>query len=299
METAITLTTDLTEQAKKVFESLDVSESTRKVYQSNIPYFMSFTDTEGLHHNTFLHYKQFLASQTDISISTKDSRLNAARILLKELNRQGHLPVDITQNVKSFKRNKAHKREGLSNNDMTILSKALKQLSSTPSNTRIKAIISLLALQGLRQIEITRLEVSDINFIDNTLLVRGKGQDDKEAVDLHPETVKNLKEYLSSNEIADGYLFISDSNNSKGSPLTTRSVRRMVKDLFEELKIDRFVHGFRHWFTTELIKSYKGDVLMVQQYTRHKSLEMLQVYNDNVKKKSDLPKYYETFQVSF
>jgi hypothetical protein len=36
-------------------------------------------------------------------------------------------------------------------------------------------------------------------------------------------------------------------------------------------------------------------LLTVSQYTRHKSLEMLQVYNDTIKHKADLPKYYETF----
>jgi len=41
-------------------------------------------------------------------------------------------------------------------------------------------------------------------------------------------------------------------------------------------------------------------LLEVAQYTRHKSLEMLQVYNDNIKRQADLPRYYEAFSgVSF
>lgn len=39
----------------------------------------------------------------------------------------------------------------------------------------------------------------------------------------------------------------------------------------------------------------KGDLLEVSRLTRHKSLEMLQVYNDNIKFKADLPRFYETF----
>ncbi len=33
----------------------------------------------------------------------------------------------------------------------------------------------------------------------------------------------------------------------------------------------------------------------VAQYTRHKNLEMLQVYNDNIKKEADLPRFYKAF----
>ena len=48
------------------------------------------------------------------------------------------------------------------------------------------------------------------------------------------------------------------------------------------------------------IKNYKGDLLRVAQYTRHRSLEMLQIYNDNIKMEADLPNYYRTFsEVNF
>jgi len=45
-----------------------------------------------------------------------------------------------------------------------------------------------------------------------------------------------------------------------------------------------------------LLKNYQGNLLRVAQYTRHKSLEMLQVYNDNIEMENDLPKYYKTFK---
>ena len=44
-----------------------------------------------------------------------------------------------------------------------------------------------------------------------------------------------------------------------------------------------------------LIKNYKGDFLRVAQYTRHRSLEMLQIYNGNIKMEADVPNYYRTF----
>jgi len=52
----------------------------------------------------------------------------------------------------------------------------------------------------------------------------------------------------------------------------------------------------RHYFTTRLIKTYKGDLLEVRQYTRHSSLEMLQIYNDSIKQQADLPRFYSAFE---
>jgi len=70
-------------------------------------------------------------------------------------------------------------------------------LESTTINLRLKAILSLLIFQGLRQIEITRLNVSDIDLKNKTANILGKGRDDKELVHLHSIAVKVLKEYLS------------------------------------------------------------------------------------------------------
>jgi hypothetical protein len=44
-----------------------------------------------------------------------------------------------------------------------------------------------------------------------------------------------------------------------------------------------------------MIKGYKGDLLAVAHYTRHKSLEMLQVYNDAINAEQDLPRYIGVF----
>lgn len=286
---------DCCTKAETVFDVLDISDTTRTDYKYRIGSFISFIKENRLHHNSFLEYKRFLVERTDMAVATKNKYLATARVFLKELNRNGLLPTDITQNIKMFNQSKKHKKDGLNDSEVSVLIDKLRELEQTTKNTRIKAIFSLLALQGLRQIEIVRLDVPDIDFIAQQAHIRGKGRDDKEIIDLHPETVRTLKDYLKSNNIADGALFQSQSNNSKNKRLTTRAIRLLVKDTLNSLGIDKSTHGFRHYFTTKLIKTYKGDLLEVAQYTRHKSLEMLQVYNDRIKKESDLPRYYETF----
>lgn len=296
----IVFSPDFKTKALRVFDFLDIKESTREDYKKRIKPFLKFIKKEGLHKNTFLEYKRLLEKRTDYTIATKNKYLATARVFLKELNRQGILPVDITQNIKSFRQDKKHKREGLNDEEVKKLTETLKNLKNTPENTRLKAIISLLLFQGLRQIEIVRLDVKDIDFVNKKIFVKGKGQDDKEPVDLHPETIKHLKEYIKTNKVKDGALFFCKSNNKKNQRLTTRSLREIVKNVLENLGIEKTTHGFRHFFTTKLIKTYKGDLLKVAQYTRHKTLEMLQVYNDNIKRKADLPRFYRAFsEISF
>lgn len=289
------IVSDAREKANRAFDLLDVSEATRADYKYRIGLFIDFTQERGLNRNSFLEFKRALAERTDLAVSTKNKYLATAKIFLKEANRQGFLPADITQNIKTFSQSKKHKRDGLNDEEIKKLTESIQRLPETPQNARLKAILSLLVFQGLRQVEITRLDVRDIDFISKTAFIQGKGQDDKEPINLHPEAVKALQNYLKSNGIADGALFTSQSNNSKNQRLTTRALRDIVKETLNTLGIEKTTHGFRHYFTSTLIKTYKGDLLEVAQYTRHKSLEMLQVYNDNIKREADLPRFYKAF----
>lgn len=266
-------------QAQQIFDQLDVSESTRHDYKYRIPLFLSFVQTHGMSYNTYLEFKRELANRTDLTISTKNKYLATAKIFVKELNRQGILPADITQNTKAFSQSKKHKREGLNDEEIHSLTEHIRNLEETPTNTRKKALFCLLALQGLRQIEIIRLNVKDIDLVNKVAFVQGKGRDDKELVHLHPETVKTLKEYMKANKIADGALFRS-LGNRKSERITTMTIKREIKAMLTPLGIDKTVHGFRHYYITTLLK--KLDVRDVRKFSRHSSLEMLIVYDDEI-----------------
>jgi len=281
--------------ASQVFDSLDCSDATRQDYQKRIVYFLDYVQDSGLNRDTFLLFKRHLANRVDISVSHKNKILAVARIFLKELNRRGVLPVDITQNVKGFQQSKKHRKDGLNDAEVEKLIKDLQSYPKTEKALRLKAILSLLLLQGLRQAEVIRLDVNNLDLKNGKAFVLGKGKEDREVIYLHPETVNILKEYLEITGIKDGALFQSRSNNSKNKRLSTRSLRKFVTDTFKELGIEKSTHATRHYFTTKLIKSFSGDLLTVAKFTRHKSLEMLQVYFDDVKMENDLPKYFEAF----
>lgn len=280
---------------KQVFDSLDVSENTRKDYSVRIGQFLNFVQLHGFNHNTFLDYKRYLMSVDTYSVSTKNKYLVSAKVFLDGLYRFQLIPVKLTDNIKGFTQSKLHKKDGLNDEAILKLQTYCNELEPTTTNLRLKAILSLLIFQGLRQIEISRLNVTDIDLKTKVAFIRGKGRDDKEPINLHPSTVNILKFYLIKCRFKEGALFRSTSNFSNGSRLTTKSIRELIKQTLDQLNIDGTTHGFRHFFITKLIKSYKGELLMVSKYSRHRSIQMLEIYNDEVIREQDLPRFYEVF----
>lgn len=296
-----------TRLVSSAFDTLDITERTKAEYQARLEDFLKFVNLNGFSFDSYLHYKQHLADRDDIGIAAKNKYLVAARGYIRELHRKGLLPVDISANVKAFKQTKKHKRTGLSEQEVERLMDFLNHDidPSDPYNTRLKAVISLLLFQGLRQCEVSRLNWENVDLKHGLLYVRGKGCDDKEPVYLQPQTVRALNVYIATNNVVDldmetgdfkhGPLFKSNSNNSQEHRLTTRSIYAMVIPVLQNLGINKSVHGFRHYYTTALIKHYEGHLLEVARYTRHRSLEMLQVYNDAVTQEADLPRFYKAF----
>jgi site-specific recombinase XerD len=129
-------TDDIKTKADKVFDLLDVNESTRLEYKLRVALFLDFARDKEFNCNIFLEFKRYLAGRTDFSVSTKNKYLITARVFLKELNRCGLLPSDVSQNVKTFKQDRKHKREGLSEAEIKLLTEKMRQLQSTPQNTR-------------------------------------------------------------------------------------------------------------------------------------------------------------------
>lgn len=290
-----------TDRAAGLFDTLDVAESTRTEYKSRISAFFAFLNGRPLTTQSYLDYKRYLESRIDLRVSTKNKYLVTAGIFLRELTRCGLLPMDITLNTHQFQQSKKHKRPGLNDQEIHELARLMRRLEPTPANARLKAIICLLAFQGLRQIEVRRLDVTDVDLEEQVALVQGKGRDDKEPVDLVPQTVQILEDYLELTGLRSGPLFPSRQRRhhrprcTADDRITTRTIRLIVRRAFDELGIDKTTHGLRHWFTTKLLENY-GDLLEVRQRTRHSGLEMLRHYDDRRKQKADRPRFFAVFE---
>jgi len=287
-------------EAKKAFDLLPISETTREDYKLRVGDFVEFIQINGLNRNTLLEYRKHLEQRTDYSISTKNKYFTTAKRYCGVLYNANLLPIDITKDLsgvelKGFKQSRLHKKDGVSQDEINRLAEYLRGLDDSKQSLRLKAIFSLLIYQGLRQVEIVRLDVSDLDLRAGKAFILGKGRDDKEPIALHPYTVDALRAYLNAYNKKSGAVFTCESNRAYGERLTTLSLRRTVKGILKQLDIDNSTHGFRHYFTTNMIKNYHGDLLKVAHYTRHRRLDMLQVYNDALDAEQDLPNYINAF----
>jgi len=283
---------NLKEKAKNIFSLLDISDNTGKDYNYRISLFLDFVTENGFNRNSFLQFKRSLIDRGDITISTKNKYMASARVFLKELARNGIIPMDITLNIKSFKQGKKHKQEGLTEKEIIRLRDKIKTLPDTPKNVRIKTLFCLFALQGLRQIEVIRLNREDLNLNSKIAYIQGKGQDDKEIIYLHPQTIKALRKYIETCKIGSGALFRS-LGNRKSKRLSSRTIKRDFAGLFKELNISKTVHGFRHYYITRLLENF--EVSTVRKFSRHKSLDMLIVYDDEIDLSAKKDKVFDCF----
>ncbi len=285
-----------TRYGESIFNTLDIQPSTKTEYQKRILKFFRFMETQTITRDLLLAYKQYLRDDNTLGISSKNKYLTTARIALREMYRQGLTPIDLSVGVSSFQQNIKHKVNGLTEEEVVKICKYLKELDKSFKNARLRALVSLLLFQGLRQIEICRLDFNDIDLANGTIKVLGKGREDKEYIKLHPQSIKALRSYQKASHAKYGAAFYSLNGKSKGKRLTTRGLRQIIQKLFSALDIEKTVHGSRHFFTTELIKYYKSDLTTVARFTRHNSLNVLQVYNDEIASEDDPEQLAKAFQ---
>ena len=285
-----------TRYGESIFDTLDIQPNTKSEYQKRILKFFDFMNHQTITRNLLLAYKQYLRDDNTLGIASKNKYLTTARIALREMYRRDLTPVDLSVGVSSFQQNIRHKVNGLTEEEVVKICNYLKEQDNSFKNARLRALVSLLLFQGLRQIEICRLDFNDIDLASGTINVLGKGRNDKEHIHLHKTTIKALRSYSRASHAKYGPAFYSLNGRNKGQRLTTRGLRQIIQNLFNELGIEKTVHGSRHFFTTELIKHYKSDLTTVARFTRHNSLEMLTVYNDEIASENDAELLSKAFQ---
>jgi site-specific recombinase XerD len=151
--------------------------------------------------------------------------------------------------------------------------------SSFPQRDR--AIMEVLYATGIRSSELSAMKLEDINFLEKTIKIMGKGK--KERIVLFNESAeKKLKSYILQERralLADipdhGILFI----NHIGTQLTTRSIQRVCTRFRKCLPVDRPLtpHKLRHSFATHLL-NHGANLRVVQELLGHNSLTTTEIY---------------------
>ena len=155
---------------------------------------------------------------------------------------------------------------------------------STTIGMRDKAILELLYGCGVRLAEIHGMNLSDINFGQRSILVRGKGNKERET--LYGQTAESaLTHYLNeARPLLDGEAAPSEKTealflNRYGQRLSRRSIESLVKKhgVAAATRDDVHPHTLRHTYATHMLEG-GADLRVIQELLGHSSPQTTQIY---------------------
>ena len=205
--------------------------------------------------------------------------LAALRSMYKWLGREGIVGQNPAKLVSSPKLPKKLPRVPTMEEINGLLNIDMPETAAFPERDR--AIFELLYGCGLRNSELVGVELGDIEEANGLILVRGKGKKQR-YVPLEGAAAEALAAYrvarqrvLKAIRKNTRQLFI----NQRGGPLTTRSVRRIVKRIAMDrgLPPDIHPHTLRHAFGTHMLTE-GADLRAIQELLGHERLSTTQKY---------------------
>ncbi|GAB2561867.1 tyrosine-type recombinase/integrase [Spirosoma aerophilum] len=143
---------------------------------------------------------------------------------------------------------------------------------------RDRAILALLSLEGLRTVELTRLQLSDVDVERRLLHVLEKGKSTKKPVKLFEACLGPLADYLRS--IQQWPLPENDQKTPLFINLSTAQIRYITNKHLRKNGLKKkgmSAHSLRHT-TAQLLLEEGVDLLYIQQHLRHESIETTQFY---------------------
>lgn len=159
------------------------------------------------------------------------------------------------------------------------------------------ALLELLYGTGMRVSECAELNVKDIDFQMDILLVLGKGNKER-YIPFGSFASDALREYLEESRVEimtkyqkeHGKVFI----NHYGDPITSKGIEYILKQIIKKssLTSDIHPHMLRHTFATHLLNN-GADMRTVQELLGHVSLSSTQIYTHVTK--DNLQKSYRNF----
>ena len=213
---------------------------------------------------------------------------------------------NIADNVHTPKVSAEHKKRALEPADVLAIEKSIRQRAQEATETasqadkdaqgrteraseqgkRLYAMYQLAVNAGLRTIELERANVRDLELNGGVayLYIWGKGRDEADqCMPLANEVYEAIREYLDSRSdrpTANSPLFISTGNRSGGKRIAARTISQMLKKAMQGAGYDSdrlTAHSLRHTAATNVLEA-TNDLLLTQQYMRHRSLNTTRNY---------------------
>ena len=272
---------------ERFLANTDIRIKSKVVYRKGLKNFLAWVaemDIGQINREHILAYKQHLLNT--YKVNTVNNYLTAVRSIYSFLEAERISP-NITGGVKGAKQARGFSRDALTVDQARTVLHDLKRVNI--EDKRDYSIINLLIRTGLRTIELERANIEDIRQEAGQALlyIQGKGRDDKDAfVLLTGETLAPIQDYLRERGKIKPQdpLFTSHSDRNKGGRLTTRSLRRLVKQGLRRVGIDSeriTTHSLRH---TAVTLSLLGGATIqeTQALARHSNINTTMIYAHNI-----------------
>jgi integrase/recombinase XerC len=239
------------------------------------------------------HIRSYLGTlyERGLSKASAARALAAIRSWFKWLARAGHIEQNAASLVSTPKLPKHLPRVPSIEQMNRVVDSVRDDAASWPARDR--AVLEMLYGCGIRNAELVGLNLNDIHWSNEAVLVRGKGQKQR-YVPLGDAAAQALRSYLGERSArlaaASGekpfetpalFLNLQLRGLGKGTDarLTTRSIGRIVKRIaiLRGLPADVHPHTLRHAFGTHLLEE-GADLRAIQELLGHERLSTTQRY---------------------
>jgi len=259
-----------------------VSPHTLTAYRKDLARFAAFLGPELAWQDVdHLTIRNFMAEEfsTGLSKASVARNLAAVRSLFKWLAREGLVKQNPAKLVSTPKLPKKLPRVPTIEEMNSMLDGDISQATTFVERDRV--IFELLYGAGVRNSELVGIDLDDIQWQNELILVRGKGKKQR-LVPLGEAAASAIRAYLPKRNET---LARSRKNipalliSLRGTRLTTRSVGRIVKSIAvaKGLPSDVHPHTLRHAFGTHMLEE-GADLRAIQDLLGHERLSTTQRY---------------------
>lgn len=260
----------------------NASWHTIKAYRTDLTEFVIFVGPEELKAIDHLLIRAFLAQlyERGLSKASVARALSSVRSFLKWMGRERLIDSNPALLVATPKLPKKLPRVPTMEEMNSVLDAKMPEEAAFAERDRL--ILELLYGCGIRNSELTGIDMDDIHLRQGVILVRGKGKKQR-LVPFGDSAQIALRNYLPHRAYAlerckhtgETALLI----NLRGTRLTTRSVGRIVKAVAVAGGLPREVHPhtLRHAFGTHMLEE-GADLRAIQELLGHERLSTTQRY---------------------
>jgi integrase/recombinase XerC len=259
----------------------NASPHTIKAYSRDLSLFAAYAGSRGWKQIDHIAVRGFLSQLygNGLSKTSVARALAAVRSLYRWLAREGVVEQNPAKLVATPKLPKKLPRVPTIEEMNSVIDGQMPEVAAFPERDRL--MLELLYGCGIRNSELTGIDLGDIRLSAEAILIRGKGK--KERYVPFGDSVKSaLATYLperqkvlaASNKHAAALLI-----NRRGGRLTTRSVGRIIKKIAvaKGLSPDVHPHTLRHAFGTHMLEE-GADLRAIQELLGHERLATTQRY---------------------